>query len=954
VSWWLVVVRRELHACDVKWAAVLPRLGAPTEIAFPPFRLDLRNEQLFDGGHPVPLRPKTYAVLRFLIERRGQLVTKNEIMDAVWPATAVSDSVLKVCVREIREALRDDPERPRYVETAHRRGYRFIAIAEPAPPFPSQAPGAGPAALLAGRAQELASLEADLVRTVNGRRVIRFVTGEPGIGKTALVEALMVSAARHAPLLVSRGQCVEHYGASEAYLPILEAFSHVCNRTGNGRVVRTLARYAPTWLAQMPAVVADQRALEGAPPAGSPLRMLREMADAIEAMTADTPLLLLLEDLHWSDPSTINLISYLARRREPARLMIVGTYRPAEASAEGHPLRGGVQELLAHRACEEQRLAHLDQRAIGEYLDRRFPGHGGPDLARTLHRHTAGNPLFLVSVVDYLVDRGALNDASAGSLSLPEELPVPATVRGVIDRQIDLLEPPDRDALEVAGVAGQQFTVAEVAAAMGAAETAIEAGFERLARQQQFLHREPPVELPDGTLTTRFGFVHALHHNALYERVPLARRTQLHRSVGEWLEGRFGGRLGELAPALAMHFEQGRDHRRAVRYCRIASETAQQRFATSEAIRLATHGLTLLDKTWPEGPDRDREELALRLALGVPLAAACGFAAPQVEHTYHRALDLSHHLDEPSVTFPIVAGLYVFYLIRADLAIARQLSRQLLEQATAAGDPEMLVHARWSALVTALNQGDFAAARDHFEAALPLCGGVRTSAYLTRFGQDAEIACRTFGAWTHWSLGDVQRARDELQAAHERATLLAHAHSRCFSHFFAAFIAQMQRQPAEALEHATLTQQLARDHGFSQWLAFGTILRGWARAMTGEPADGIAELEEGLAAYQRMGAAISVPHFMALHAEALAASAHLNQALARAVEGIAEARRTGGRYYESELLRLEAEIRLARRATGDKPLARVRLQEAADTARQQRAAVFERRAQQDLSALPRR
>lgn len=939
-------------------ASVQPT-GAQAEFVFPPFRLDLRNEQLFEGDSAIPLRPKTYAVLRCLIDRRGQLVTKDEILEAVWPGVSVSDSVLKVCVREIREALRDETDAPRFVETAHRRGYRFIAtVLEETTARPTLVRSVIPVPPLVGRSGELARLKSRLGDAISGSRIIVFITGEPGIGKTALVEALIGDTAGSSALLVGRGHCVEHYGGGEAYLPVLAALSHLCRGPEGERIVTILARCAPTWLAQMPAIARPQVPLDGLRPAGSPARMLREMADAIEAITADTPMLLALEDLHWSDASTIDLIAYLAGRRERARLMIVGTYRPAEANAVGHPLRGAVQELLAHRACDEQRLAHLDEDAVADYLGVRFPGHRIPrDHARVLHRHTGGNPLFMVSVVDYLVECGALSStpgAAPPALELrDEDSSVPDTVRGVIDRQIDLLDAYARTALEVASVAGPQFTVAEVAAALADDEIVVEAAFESLARHQHFLHRETPMELPDGTLTTRFGFVHALHHGAFYGRVPLARRTELHHRIGNWLEQRSGDRARELAPVLAMHFEQGRDHQRAVRYCRMASEIAQQRFAIDEAIRLATRGLTLLEKTWPRGLDRDREELALRLALGVPLLAARGFAASEVERTYLGALDLSNRLGDASVTLAIIAGLYGFYLVRAELATARRLSQQLLDQASTAQDVEMLLHAHWTALVSAVNEGDFLGARDHFEKAVRLFGRASAPRYLTRFGQDAETACRAFGAWALWSLGDTERALNELRTSQERASSLAHAHSLCFSHFFAAFIAQMRGDPVDTLREATLTQRLALEHGFPQWIAFGTILRGWARAVTGEAEKGMTEIREGLAAYEATGAAISRPHFMALQAEAMAESGQADEALRDLLDAIAEARRTGGRYYESELLRIEAETRLMRRSAGDQSVASLRLEEAVDVARRQGAVPFERRARKQLTALRR-
>ena len=935
-----------------------PLRSVPTGFVFPPFRLDVRDERLYVGDRHLPLRPKTYAVLRYLIERRGQLVTTNEILEAVWPDVAVSDGVLRVCVREIREALNDDAAAPRFVETAHRRGYRFIAEATGSMPSYADDEGrTGSVPQLVGRSRDLARMQSRLARAIEGDRIVVFVTGEPGIGKTALVEAVIETTARRSEVLVSRGHCVEHYGASEAYLPILEALTQLCSGARGTRVVQTLVRYAPTWVVQMPACAEAAGTLASTPSAGSPARMLREMADAIEALTAESPLLLVLEDVHWSDASTLDLLAYIARRRERARVMIVGTYRPGEASSGAHSLRAVVQELLAHGACEEDPLSLLGPMEVGEYLATRFPGHEvPPDLSLTVHRQTGGNPLFIASLIDYLVERGILATAAGPRARLKlgdEAFELPETVRGVIDRQIDLLHDDERSALEVASVCGSHFTVAETAAAMPMPEATIEASFARLARHQRFLQKATAVELADGAVTAAFSFVHAVHQHAVYERVPLARRTELHRRIGEWLEHRAAGTPGELAPVLAMHFEQGRDYRRAARFYRLAADMAQQRYASGEAIRLATHGIELVEKAWPAGIDRDREELSVRLALGVPLLAARGFGAAEVEENYHRALELSQRAGDTALTFPVRAGLYGYYLIRAELAVAERLSHELLGQARADGSAEMLLHAYWTALVTAVNQGRFADARDHFEHAARLFGREDDRAYLARFGQDAEVSCRAFGAWALWSLGSASRAHQELRAALTRASAAAHPHSLCFAHFFAAFVHHLEREPRPAFEHATATARIGMEHGFPQWAAFGAIIRGWADAANGDAARGLIEIERGLDAYERTGAAISRPHFLALRAEAAAAAGRAGVALGLVGDGLAEARRTGGRYYEAELLRLEAQIRIGRGTAVDQSTARMRLEEAAKIARGQQAAIFEQRALDDLARLPR-
>ena len=245
---------------------------------------------------------------------------------------------------------------------------------------------------------------------MEGERRIVFVTGEPGIGKTTVVEAFLARVAAEEDLWVARGQCIEHYGAGEAYLPMLEALEQLCRMTGGERLIGLLRQQAPMWLVQLPALSdpAEQEALLRQLAGTTQERMLREMARMVEALTADRGLVLWLEDLHWSDYSTLALLAYLARRQERAQLLVIATYRPTEVLAREHPLRGLKQELQLHGHCQELALDFLTQEHVAEYLAVRFSvgaQHAASlrGLAHAIHQRTEGNPLFMVNVVDYLM-----------------------------------------------------------------------------------------------------------------------------------------------------------------------------------------------------------------------------------------------------------------------------------------------------------------------------------------------------------------------------------------------------------------------------------------------------------------------------------------------------------------------------------------------------------------------
>jgi DNA-binding winged helix-turn-helix (wHTH) protein/tetratricopeptide (TPR) repeat protein len=623
------------------------------QIRFAPFRLDPANACLWRKTKAVRLTPKAFAVLQCLVERQGQLVSKHVLLDSVWPGTVVGDAVLKVCVREIRKALGDRVNAPRFVATVHRRGYRFIASVTDSEPRPErdagpeplagsgQTPGSryrGPAHLV-GRESTLDRLQRAIEAAWRGTRQIVFVTGEPGIGKTGVVEAFLERVSVDPRVWIAHGQCVETYGAPEPYRPVLDALGRLGAESGAGWLVELLSKHAPTWLAQMPWLLesADRAALQREVLGATRDRMLRELAEAIEVLTAEAPLVLVLEDLHWSDTATVDLLSLLARRREPARLLLIGTYRPVDMLVSQHPLQDVRLELQSQGRCQELSLELLDEAAVGNYLRERFAGHAFPsELARVIHRRTEGNSLFMVNVVEDLVARGliVMRDGRWELRAAPEavELSVPENLRQMIERRIGQLEEHERHVLATGSVAGMEFSAASVAATLDVPSSEVEACCDELGRRHLFIRSLGPGEWPDRTVASRYRFVHALHRGAFYQSLSPARRRELHRLIGEREEQGYGDRSHEIAAGLAAHFEQAGADGQAVRYLREAAGVATRRYANAEATGYVGRALGLADRL----PDAERvaarlalmEQLAhLRRAMGDMKAAADSFEA---------------------------------------------------------------------------------------------------------------------------------------------------------------------------------------------------------------------------------------------------------------------------------------------------------------------------------------
>jgi DNA-binding winged helix-turn-helix (wHTH) protein len=456
-----------------------------TSVLFPPFRLDLTNERLWRGAQPIHLRPKTFAILRCLVEHPGQLLSRAALFDAVWPDVMVSDVVLTGCIRELRRALQDDPKHPQFIETVHRRGYRFIGpiieTSESTMPYDAPQPvelflSTGTlehrrnlrSGLVLGRDREIACLLRWLAKALDGMRQVVFVTGEAGIGKTTVVDAFVARALRLGGLWIGRGQCIEQYGASEPYMPVLQALEGLCRIPESQRVAVLLSQHAPTWLAQIPGLrkAGDEAQFQPSTFGMTRERMLRELATALEVLTAEQPLILVLEDLHWSDYASLDLLSMLARRREPARLLLLGTYRPEEVREQRHPLYTAVQELRIQAHCEELPLRGLSEADVRAYLEARVAGTPLPDgLARFIHQRTDGNPLFMVAMIEDALPQILAEQSGGGGWSEDHEkaLGIPESLRQLLVQRFERLSPEEQQVLEVGSVIGIEFLAVAVA-----------------------------------------------------------------------------------------------------------------------------------------------------------------------------------------------------------------------------------------------------------------------------------------------------------------------------------------------------------------------------------------------------------------------------------------------------------------------------------------------------------
>lgn len=578
------------------------------------FGLDTGNECLLRGEQPIALPPKPFAVLRYLVEHPGRLITHDELLEALWPETYVQPQVLRTYMLELRKALNDDAAQPQFIQTVPKRGYRFLACvtesgtesgkdAKPAPTAPDspKAPQLAPATGIVNRHCELEALAAHFAQAAAGTRQIAFITGEAGIGKTALVDAFCAQFDSSSGATVARGQCVEGLSRKEQYYPVTEALSQLCASADGEKACRVLARMAPDWLSSM--------GREGGAPAVPRERMPGDLCAALEEISSEKPLLLTFEDLQWADDSTLHLLSALARRRAAARLMLVATFRPQQATAE-HPLRELKQDLRMRRLCHELPLAPLSRTAVRDLIKLELLGRE-PDreslpggLAAFVHRRSEGNPLFVIAILEHLQAQQYLTRDAAGgdwrwvhdSATAEVEAGVPEGLAQMIEAEIARLTEQEQRMLEAASLMNIAFTTWAVAAALELDPAETEEAFQELARRLYFVERAGQDELPDGSQSTFYVFAHGLYREVLWQRQTEAKRARRHNRIAERLAHFFAGREGNVAREIAMHYEAAGNWPRAVATLRAAARHALSRRASSEVAELLDRALRMTER----------------------------------------------------------------------------------------------------------------------------------------------------------------------------------------------------------------------------------------------------------------------------------------------------------------------------------------------------------------------
>ncbi len=942
-------------------------------------RIDTEAECLWRDGEKVGVPPKAFLLLRTLMERQGQLVTKRELLDAIWPDTFVSETVLTNAINQLRRALDDDPKQARFIETVHRRGYRWIGVAEGTrresrganvasasgetrgvatepdisllEPHASNQPS-----LFVGRAESLAVLASCYGRATQGQRQLVLVSGEPGIGKTSLVDRFLDGL--DANPLVAHGQCIEAHGVGDLYRPVREVVEQMVRRGGDA--TRAVFRgLAPSWLLSMPDLLnaAELDALRRNVIAVTGESVQRELERAIEAASAGRPIVLVLEDLHWSDPATITLLWTLAARREPAQLMTIGTYRPADAIARNHPIIRLKHELTPKRQCFDLALDGLPIDAVAAFLDRYFTKHElTATFAACLSRQTTGNPLFLVNALADFERRGWLQEADGVwecTVSLETiSAAIPESTRELIAFRFDQLPSATQAILEAASIVGVTFATQAVAAAAERSGDEIEAELEPMARAGLFLHRGDDIEWPNGERGSQYTFRHALYPQVLLRRITAARRQVLHRRVAAALENGYGDRAADIAGALSVHYEQAGEVFRAVDYIDILVRQASARSAVHEAAAMLAHAVALL-KRLPSTSTQQERLLNMTIAYGLALSFLGGVTSDEGGRVSDDIRSLVQSMPSLPGHMEMLGGLVAVHIFRGELREAHRVAQEILARCRAEESPRHLIVAHSTLGTVLMHLGQMEAAVGHLERATAVIDATSAAAARHELSQyEPVLMAHMFYGWTLVLSGRSDRARRQIEAALQLASAMEMPWYLGFALSTAAAIAMVRRDRTATREFANAVLVYGEEKNLLNWRDMNRITLGWADVVESGDATRIAPLREVVDSFSTSGNA-SVFRMYAIFADACLSVGRIDEAataLDAAFDGRGEIR-----FYDAEIVRLRAMVQLARvQAAGSQDaLVEVEngLEQAIEIANRQGIRLFELRATVDLCSL---
>jgi len=886
------------------------------QINLPPLRLDLKEERLWNEEQLVDLRPKTWALICYMVERPRELLSKQELIDAIWPDTIVTDASLNQAIRELRKALGDDARSPRFIETVHRRGFRFIGASEQSSQVttPASVHHAPSRSQLFGRHCELTQLNEKFELAKAGKPQVLFVTGEAGIGKTSLVGTFLDSlnnSPGDAPVLIGSGRCIDQHGESEPYLPILDVIDRLARGPQAEQVQQSLKHYAPTWYVQFSWMQDPEYSFDRQLMGITPGRMLREFCVFIEALTTRIPLVLWLEDLHWSDSGTIDLLNALSRREENARLFVIASYRPVDAAIRGHPVARLKQSLLQHNFADELTLELLAHTAVEAYLTSRFDKIDSTTrITDLVIEQTDGNPLFVITLVDYLIANGLLKKVqdhwkfTDGYESISAECP--KSLKEIVEMQKSAANNEQTNLLDAASVVGTIFDAQAVAGALELSVQTVESVFGQLAIRGQFLTIVGAAVWPDGSRGQRYEFIHDVFRSVMYDALPPGKCQKLHRCIAQRLSKGFAGQHESVAAELALHSELGGDLDGAITFLVLAAEKAQQRSASKTAVSHLKRALEQLTKL-PQTKENERKELKLRLLLMRALLPAMGYTTIQLDPNIARALELCDRLDDKSNQLLVLSFQSSARILRGNLVATKQSIEVAKSIEVHVSDPIILSHRQLVSGLLALVSGEHKSAEKYFKQCESLLDDTEMRLPYMVFGHDPTVLAMGFSSICAWILGFPEEARVRAVRCRRRSQAGGGALSLANGFDMSLSVEQFRRDFEAARRFADSLKACTEKFGVVYNYMRPVAGRGWLLIQAGDAAKAVSELTQDIASAQENNARLFSSISLTTLAEAHLANGTTTEGLAISDEAL-DIAKGGERVWEAETYRIKGEL----------------------------------------------
>jgi TOMM system kinase/cyclase fusion protein len=796
---------------------------------------------------------------------------------------------------------------------------------------------------LVGRESEVALLLERWEQSKAGLGQMVLLSGEAGIGKSRLVEVLRERVIHEGATRIAF-RCSPYHQNSVLYPVIdhLQRFLQWNRDEAPEAKLDTLERVLRSYPWPLEDIVPLFAALLSVPlptrypPLNlTPQRQRQKTHEALVAWlleeTERQPVLAVWEDLHWADPSTLEVLSLVLDQTPTARMLTLLTCRP-----EFRP------PWTAHAPLTQVTLTRLGGPQVAAMMTSLTGGKPLPaTVVAQVVAKTDGVPLFVEELVKMILESGLVRavDEHYVLIGPLPHLAIPSTLHDSLMARLDRLSTV-RELAQLGAVLGREFSYELIEAVALMDETTLQQGLAQLVDAELVYQRGLSPR-------SRYVFKHVLIQDVAYQSLLRSTRQRHHQRIAQVLEVQFPEIVETQPELLAHHYTEAGLAEQAIPYWQRAGQRTYERSAHAEAISHLMRGLEVL-KALPDTPERAQQELVLQITLRLALIATKGQAASEVGRTYGRALELCQQVEDVPQRFRVLWGLWHFHVVRAELQTAQELSEELLTLAQHMPDPTYLLGAHWALGGALCCLGEFALAREHWEQGIALYDPPQHHSHTVLFGWDLGMFCRAWAPHALWCLGYPDQALAMSREALALAQKLSHPFSLAVALAYAAMLHQFRREPKAVHEQAGAAVALCTEQRFAYYLAWGTTMQGWARVVQGQGELGIAQTRQGLAALRATGAALRLPYYFALLAEACGQTGQAVEGLALLAEALAH--KTGETWMEAELYRLKGELLLSLGADNHTEAAGC-FHQALSTARRQQAKSLELRVATSLARL---